>query len=64
MIIEVDPVKEGDGLNRKSRSTITIEDLGSKIGTFVDDTNIKGTRHVVSEDTANIRIGRVEELFR
>ncbi|KAJ0377947.1 hypothetical protein COL26b_003865 [Colletotrichum chrysophilum] len=64
MTIQVDKVPEGDSQNLSSRSTITIEDLNTKAGTTVDGHKYKGEKHVVTEATAEIKIGGCTEVFR
>ncbi|RYP01844.1 hypothetical protein DL764_006047 [Monosporascus ibericus] len=43
-IIQVDEVTDGDGGRPSSRSRVTVEDLGSKMGTRVNDLKIKGDK--------------------
>ncbi|KAI8230618.1 Nibrin [Colletotrichum sp. SAR 10_86] len=64
MTIQVNKVPEGDSQDLSSRSTITIEDLNTKAGTTVDGHKYKGEKHVVTESTAEIKIGGCTEVFR
>ncbi|KAF4434058.1 Nibrin [Colletotrichum fructicola Nara gc5] len=64
MTIQVDKVPEGDSQDLSSRSAITIEDLNTKAGTTVDGHKYKGEKHVVTEATAEIKIGGCTEVFR
>lgn len=40
-----------------SRSTLTIEDLKSKLGTYINGHKIKGEKHVITEDKIEIKLG-------
>ncbi|KAI1761164.1 hypothetical protein GGR53DRAFT_41817 [Hypoxylon sp. FL1150] len=62
--IEVDQVPEGDGEVVKNRSRVTIEDLGSKAGTWVNDEKIKGERRVLSRDVNVLQMGSFPFKFR
>ncbi|KAH6657083.1 hypothetical protein BKA67DRAFT_514317, partial [Truncatella angustata] len=55
--IEVDPVRRGDSQNLSSRSKVTVEDLKSKLGTAINGHKIKGERHVVTQETNELRLG-------
>ncbi|OTB00712.1 hypothetical protein M426DRAFT_324072 [Hypoxylon sp. CI-4A] len=62
--IQVDEVKEGDGENVLSRSRVTVKDLGSKGGTWVNDDKIKGEARVLSKDTNVIQMGSFASKFK
>ncbi|KAJ0107998.1 dna damage response protein [Diaporthe amygdali] len=64
LTIEVGPVTEGDGTNLQSRSTVTIEDLKTKIGTLVNGKQIKGERFDLIKDANEIKLGHYRETFR
>ncbi|OHE99892.1 FHA domain-containing protein [Colletotrichum orchidophilum] len=46
------------------RSTIVIEDLGTKTGTTVDGHKYKGEKHVVAAASAEIKMGGCPDMFR
>ncbi|OTB17209.1 hypothetical protein K445DRAFT_20557 [Daldinia sp. EC12] len=62
--IQVDEVNEGEGENVSSRSRITVEDLGSKGGTRVNDEKIKGEKRVLSQDVNILQMGTFPPKFR
>lgn len=47
-----------------TRSRITLEDLNTKIGTLVNNIQIRGQRHVLEDNDYDIRLGQYEKLFR
>ncbi|KAF6796967.1 GPI mannosyltransferase (FHA domain-containing protein) [Colletotrichum sojae] len=63
LTIKVDPVPDGDSQELSRRSAVTIEDLGTKTGTTVDGHKYKGEKHVVTESTAEIKMGGCPDLF-
>ncbi|KAK1676485.1 hypothetical protein BDP55DRAFT_550384 [Colletotrichum godetiae] len=64
LTIEVDNVSDGDSQHLTRRSTVTIEDLGTKTGTTVDRHKYKGEKHVVAAASAEIKMGGCPDLFR
>ncbi|OAA55336.1 DNA damage response protein [Niveomyces insectorum RCEF 264] len=64
LTIEVGRVTEGDGRNCSSRSVVTIEDLNTKIGTVVNGTQIRGQKFVLIQDSNEVKMGRLEDVFR
>ncbi|OBT56910.1 hypothetical protein VE04_02726 [Pseudogymnoascus sp. 24MN13] len=64
LVVEVDEVKPGDCGRLNSRSRITLEDLNTKIGTLVNNIQIRGQRHVLEDNDYDIRLGQYEKLFR
>lgn len=50
--------------NVYKRSTLTLKDLGSKLGTFVDDEKVKGASLVLSKASHVIRLGNYDVLFQ
>lgn len=50
--------------NLASMSSLTIEDLNTKIGTSVNGISIQGQKHVVTERSVEIKMGRCPYLFR
>ncbi|KAH9986264.1 hypothetical protein F4779DRAFT_305877 [Xylariaceae sp. FL0662B] len=62
--IQVDRVVDGDGENVKSRSRVTVEDLGSKGGTKVNDRKIKGDKCVLSQNANILQMGSFPAKFR
>ena len=61
--IVVDPVAEGDALVLDQRSTVTIEDLKTKLGTFINGEAIKGKKYVVATETAELILGKCPSKF-
>lgn len=47
-----------------SRSRITVEDLGSKGGTRINDEKIKGEKRVLSRDVNTLQMGTFPPKFR
>lgn len=64
LTITVGQVKEGDAHNRTSRSTVTVEDLKTKIGTQINGTQIKGTTCVLTQESNTLKFGSCNHLFR
>jgi hypothetical protein len=64
LTITVDNVERGHAHNLSSRSKLTIEDLKTKIGTFINGQKIKGEKHVVSGDETEIVMGKCPSKFR
>ncbi|KAI2616210.1 hypothetical protein GGS26DRAFT_451049 [Hypomontagnella submonticulosa] len=62
--IQVDEVAEGDGEKVSSRSSVTVEDLGSKGGTWVNNEKIKGEKRVLSQDVNVLQMGTFPLKFR
>lgn len=80
LTVEVDHVEPGDCVrtvrtiwvrilirskqNSRKRSRVVLEDLGSKIGTLVNDEQIRGTRYELQKDYNEIKLGRHKYLFK
>jgi hypothetical protein len=64
LTIKVDEAAEGSGRNVLGRSKLTIEDLNTKMGTLVNDQQIRGTQHVVAGDDNTVKLGLCTKLFR
>ncbi|GAQ05500.1 hypothetical protein ALT_2821 [Aspergillus lentulus] len=64
MVIEVSPVKPGDGSHIYTKSEITIHDQNSKCGTTVDGESIKGGYKKLTEDEHIIKLGRYQHALR
>lgn len=64
LTITVSPVEKGQAHNQRSRSTLTIEDLATKIGTVVNGEKIKGKRKVIEGDKAEFTMGKCPNRFR
>nr|XP_036581489.1 FHA domain-containing protein [Colletotrichum truncatum]KAF6789840.1 FHA domain-containing protein [Colletotrichum truncatum] len=64
LTIQVDKVPNGDSEYLSNRSTVTIEDLNTKTGTTVDGHKYKGEKHVLTQPTAEIKMGGCPDLFR
>ncbi|KAJ2902837.1 uncharacterized protein MKZ38_000031 [Zalerion maritima] len=62
--ITVDNVSDGGALQPTTRSTLTIEDLKTKIGTTVNGVQIKGSKYVATEQENEIQMGHCSKLFR
>lgn len=60
----VDAVERGHAHSPASRPRLTIEDLGTKIGTFVDGVKLKGEKHVVAGGEAELVMGKCPTKFR
>ncbi|KAL1895682.1 hypothetical protein Sste5346_005153 [Sporothrix stenoceras] len=63
LTIEVAAVRDGEGSDVDARSQVTVEDLATKIGTVVNGTQIRGTKHVLTEDRTTIKMGHMADLF-
>ncbi|RYP12874.1 hypothetical protein DL767_011099 [Monosporascus sp. MG133] len=63
-IIQVDEVTDGDGSRPSSRSRVTVEDLGSKMGTRVNDLKIKGDKFVLTEPLNTLQMGSFQAKFK
>ncbi|ENH69721.1 Nibrin [Fusarium oxysporum f. sp. cubense race 1] len=63
LTITVSPVEKGQAHNPRSRSTLTIEDLATKIGTVVNGEKIKGKRKVIEGDKAEFTMGKCPNRF-
>ncbi|EEU48173.1 uncharacterized protein NECHADRAFT_57691 [Fusarium vanettenii 77-13-4] len=63
LTLTVSPVEDGQAHNPTSRSTLTIEDLATKIGTVVDGEKIKGKKKVVQGATAEFTMGKCPHKF-
>ncbi|PHH66256.1 hypothetical protein CDD81_7849 [Ophiocordyceps australis] len=64
LTIAVDSVPNGDAHNLASRSRVTIEDLATKIGTFVNGNKIKGQKHQVEDVETEVMMGKCPDKFR
>ncbi|VTO81795.1 unnamed protein product [Fusarium graminearum] len=63
LTITVSPVEPGQSHNPSSRSTLTIEDLATKIGTVVNGEKLKGTQKVIEGDKAEFTMGKCPNKF-
>lgn len=61
--ITVDAVDVGDGARPARRSRVTVEDLGSKGGTRINDNKIKGEKVVLTDDTTTLQMGSFQSKF-
>ena len=64
LTITVADVEPGDAYILSSRSRLTIEDLATKIGTFVNGHKIKGEKHVIEHEETEIVMGKCPSKFR
>ncbi|RDK42460.1 DNA damage response protein RcaA [Aspergillus phoenicis ATCC 13157] len=64
MMIEVSPVKSGDGSHIYTRSKIAVRDLGSKYGTKVDGNTVKDESKGLTGEEHEIKLGRYEHALR
>ncbi|KAK6860478.1 FHA domain-containing protein [Apiospora arundinis] len=62
--ISVDPVRQGDSQSLSSRSKLTVEDLGSKLGTTINEHKIKGETYVINQDTNTLQMGSFPRKFK
>ncbi|KAK8009106.1 hypothetical protein PG991_011657 [Apiospora marii] len=62
--IQVDPVKQGDSQSLLSRSKVTVEDLGSKLGTTINEHKIKGETYVINQDSSTLQMGSFPNKFK
>ncbi|KAI1109776.1 hypothetical protein F5Y14DRAFT_466401 [Nemania sp. NC0429] len=62
--ITVDKVEDGHAEVMGSRSKVTVEDLGSKGGTKVNDTKYRSESCVLSQDSNTLQMGSFPPLFR
>ncbi|KAK7985473.1 FHA domain-containing protein [Apiospora saccharicola] len=62
--ISVDPVKKGDSQSLLSRSKVTVEDLGSKLGTTINEHKIKGETYVIKQDNSTLQMGSFPNKFK
>ncbi|EAW10992.1 DNA damage response protein RcaA [Aspergillus clavatus NRRL 1] len=64
MVIEVSPVKPGDGSHIYTKSEITVHDQNSKCGTIVDGESIQGGSRKLSGEEHTIKLGRYQHALR
>ncbi|KAL4786540.1 hypothetical protein BJX76DRAFT_103972 [Aspergillus varians] len=64
LVIEVSPVKAGDGSKTKAKSEILVRDQGSKFGTIVDGEQIKGDSKKLSSEEHTIYVGKYQHALR
>ncbi|OJJ51773.1 hypothetical protein ASPZODRAFT_12582 [Penicilliopsis zonata CBS 506.65] len=64
MVIEVSPVKPGDGSHIHARSEISVIDQGSKCGTIVNGEQIRGDSKKLNGEEHTIKIGKYQHLLR
>ncbi|OJJ96220.1 hypothetical protein ASPACDRAFT_81488 [Aspergillus aculeatus ATCC 16872] len=63
LLIEVSPVKPGDGAHLHTKSEITVTDLGSKLGTKVNGEKISGNTKLEGQHH-ELQLGRYEHMLR
>ncbi|KAL4892846.1 hypothetical protein BDV59DRAFT_202217 [Aspergillus ambiguus] len=64
MIIDVSPVKPGDGSHIYTKSELVISDQGSKCGTIVDGELLKNDSVRLTEDEHTIKLGKYKSALR
>lgn len=64
LTIAVANVDAGDAHRLASRSTLTIEDLATKIGTVVNGQKIRGTKYVADTGEVEMVMGKCSSKFR
>ncbi|KAF7585610.1 hypothetical protein BBP40_010479 [Aspergillus hancockii] len=64
VVVEVSPVKAGDGSHIYAKSEVTVIDQNSKCGTKVDGNQIKGESVTLTEEEHTIRLGKYPHLLR
>lgn len=62
--IQVDDVVEGDGEIVSRRSRVTVEDLDSKGGTWINNEKVKGEKRILSQDVNVLQMGSFASKFR
>ncbi|KAI2465155.1 hypothetical protein F4781DRAFT_410381 [Annulohypoxylon bovei var. microspora] len=62
--IQVDEVAKGDGEIVSKRSRVTVEDLGSKGGTWINDEKVKGEKRILSQGVNVLQMGSFTSKFR
>lgn len=58
------PATDTEQQSLNSRSQLTIEDLKTSKGTFVDGQPIQGEKHVVSAEQTEFTLGKCPDIFR
>ncbi|KAK2067858.1 hypothetical protein P8C59_001563 [Phyllachora maydis] len=64
LLVCVDAVPEGDALNVRSRSRVTIEDLKTKKGSILNGKPIRGEKHQLTEAHNDLSVGNCGADFR
>jgi pSer/pThr/pTyr-binding forkhead associated (FHA) protein len=64
LVIDVSPVKQGDGLKIHTRSRVAIEDQGSKLGTRLDGQKVQAATRTLDSDQHVIKLGNYEHVLR
>ena len=64
MTITVEAVEDGFAHCLSSRSKLTIEDLGTKIGTTVNGQRIRGDKYAVTQADVEVTMGKCPSKFR
>ncbi|KAI1454570.1 hypothetical protein F4805DRAFT_309716 [Annulohypoxylon moriforme] len=64
LTIQVEEVVEGDGEIVSRRSQVTVEDLGSKGGTWINNEKVKGEKRILSLDVNVLQMGSFTSKFR
>ncbi|KID78908.1 Nibrin [Metarhizium brunneum] len=64
LTITVETVKAGFAQHLTGRSKLTIEDLGTKIGTVVNGRKIRGEKYVAAEAELEVTMGKCPSKFR
>ncbi|KAE8355712.1 hypothetical protein BDV28DRAFT_128466 [Aspergillus coremiiformis] len=64
VVIEVSPVKPGDGSHIYAKSEITVIDQNSKCGTTVDGVHINGASVNLTDEEHTVKLGKYQHLLR
>ncbi|KAI9745067.1 MAG: hypothetical protein M1818_001345 [Claussenomyces sp. TS43310] len=65
LLVDIQDAQPADGTRSELRSKVTLEDLNTKIGTFVNGKQIRGMKHLLEkEDVFEVKLGHHEHLFR
>jgi nijmegen breakage syndrome protein 1 len=64
LVIEVSQVPDGDGSRLNHNSKVTIQDLGTKIGTWLDGVQMRGQTVVLNGESHSIKLGHYAKLFK
>ncbi|GAB7338459.1 hypothetical protein MBLNU457_4743t1 [Dothideomycetes sp. NU457] len=61
--LTVETIEPGSSLQLHKKSKVTIKDLGSKLGTFVDSERFQNAEKVLQKNDHTVKLGNYEVLF-
>lgn len=64
LTIEIANVSEGEGTDPSSRAKVTVQDLNTKLGSWVNGKSIAGERFELMKDDNEIRLGKQDTILR